>query len=170
MLNVKVGDAPAEMRAAVLAMKRADAAVRRDVSARMRQTKNPVWRTTLAQNLTGAGAMEGRVLTAGARIAAGNPGQLITASSRRKIGSGGGIIPERDWPGWEYGRSGDKTSAVTNKKGTRYNRHTTRHLPSRNTSGRVIGPTVAKLLPRIASFWTQSVVRAFMDAADRKDG
>jgi hypothetical protein len=29
---------------------------------------------------------------------------------------------------------------------------------------------VSGILPRIAAFWTQSVIRAFMDAADRKDG
>ncbi len=170
MLNVAVGNAPAELRAAVAAMKRADSGVRRDVSGRMRETMNPVWRTALASNLTGAGPMEGRILTAGARIAGGNPPQLITASSRRKIGHGGGLIPDRDWPGWEYGANGDKTSTMTSKKGTSYRRHTTRHLPGRRASGHVIGPTVATILPRIASYWTQSVIRAFMDAADGREG
>lgn len=168
MLNVNVGDAPAELRAAVLAMSRADSEVRRDVSGRLRSTMNPVWRGLLAGNLTGAGPMEGRMLLAGSRIAAGNPPQLVTASSRRRVGSGGGLVPDQDWHGWEYGANGDKTSTVTSRKGTRYKRHTTRHLPPRTPNGRVIGPTVARILPRIASFWTQTVVRAFLDAADRK--
>lgn len=164
---LKVGDAPAELRAAVLAMKRADSTVRRDTAGRMRQTMNPIWRSELAANLTGADPLESRMLTTGARIAGGNPPQLITASSRRKVGSGGGLVPDRDWHGWEYGSRGNKTSTVA-RKGTTYRRVTTRHLPTRTGTGRVIGPTVSGILPRIAAFWTQSVIRAFMDAADGK--
>lgn len=172
MLNLSVGDAPAELRAAVLAMKRADAEIRRDISARMRSTMNPVWRSEIPQHLRGSGRLEGVALTTGARIAAGNPPQLVTASSRRRYGSGGGIIPDRHWAGYEYGSSRDDTTTYRREhhSGTvhQVTRHTKRHLPGRIRRGRVIGPAVAAILPRIASYWTQSIVRAFMDAADRK--
>lgn len=160
MLNVDVGDAPAELRAAVLAMKRADSAVRRDVAQRMRETMNPVWRSEVTNGATG---MAGRVLAGGARIAGGNPPQLIAASSRRKIGRG--IIPDRHWAGYEYGANHGTTRTVTSAKGTRYRRHVMRHLPARG-KGRVLEPAAARILPRIAAYWVQSVVRAFMDAAE----
>lgn len=163
MLNVSVGDAPAELRGAVLAMKRADAAVRRDVAARMRDTMNPVWRSEVAGHASG---VAGQMFTAGTRIAGGNPAQLVAAASRRKIGRG--LIPDRHWAGFEYGAnraSGVRT--VTSRKGTKYRRHVMNHLPPRG-DGRSIEPAVKAVLPRIAAFWTQSVVRAFMDAADGK--
>ena len=160
MLNVDVGDAPAELRAAVLAMKRADTAIRRDVAQRMRETMNPAWRSEVT-NGAGSG-LAGRVLTAGVRIAGGNPPQLIAASSRRKIGRG--IIPDRHWAGYEYGAQ-DSARTVTSSKGTRYRRHVMRHLPPRS-DGHTLGPAAARILPRIAAYWAQSVVRAFMDAAE----
>ncbi len=162
MLSVAVGDAPAELRAAVLAMKRADATIRRDVATRMRSTMNPVWRSEVTKGATG---MAGAVLPAGARIAGGNPPQLITASSRRAI-RGTRIVPDRNWAGYEYGAH-DSARTVTSSKGTRYRRHVMRHLPTRG-KGRVIDPAVARILPRIAAYWAQSVVRAFMDAAEGK--
>lgn len=171
MLNVNVQDGPRELRAAVLAMRRADSTIRRDVSARLRTTMNPAWRTSIAHHLTGI--PQERILLAGARIAAGNPPQLVTANSKRKTGRGGGLIPSIHWHAFEYGASNHTPRTYTrrNRGGTgdhRVTRNVTAGLPPRNNSGRVIGPAVAAILPRIAAFWAQSVVRAFMDAAEKK--
>lgn len=167
MIRMSVGNAPAEIRGAVLAMKRADAEVRRDVSARLRSTMNGPWRSAVESRLTGSGPMEARMLTPGARIAAGNPPTLVTASSRRRVGSGGGLTPDVHWRGFEYGAK-DSLSTVRSSKGKSFQRHTKRHLPASNPRGRVIGPAVANILPRVAAFWAQSVVRAFMDAAEKR--
>lgn len=164
ILNVSVGDAPAELRAATLAMRRADSAVRRDVASRMRETMTPSWRSEVSKGGTGMG---GRILASGARIAGGNPPQLIAASSKRKIGSGGGLVPDRHWAGYEYGANRDMTRTLTSSRGKTYKRHVARHLPARG-AGRVLEPAAARILPRVAALWTQSVVRAFMDAADGK--
>lgn len=169
MITVNVQDAPAAMRAAVLAMKRADADIRKGVDARMRETMNPVWRSEVTQHLTGAGVMEGRLLTSGVRIAGGNPPQIIAASGRRRFGHGGGLVPNEDWQMYEFGSHGTKVSQITNKKGTTFNRHASRGLPAFTKTGRVLYPALAGVLPRIASFWTQSVVKVFMDAAEGKD-
>ena len=163
MLNVNVADGPATLRAAVLAMKRADAEVRRDVAGRMRETMNPVWRQEVTERA--GGGMAGRILTAGVRIASGNPAQLIAANSSRKIGRG--LVPSRHWAGYEYG-AGEGIRTVTSSKGNRYRRHVMRHLPARTADGHAIEPAVRAVLPRIASFWVQSVERAFLDAADGK--
>lgn len=164
MLNVNVGDAPAELRAAVLAMKRADSEVRRDVANRMRETMTPAWRSEVTGD-AGAG-VQAAMLGAGVRIAAGNPPQLVAANSSRKVGRG--LIPSRHWAGYEYGADHRSTRTVTSSKGTRYRRHVMNHLPGRGPHGRVLEPAAGRILPRIAAYWAQSVVRAFMDAADGK--
>lgn len=168
-VRVSVGDAPDELKAAILAMKKADSEVRTSVSARMRETMNPEWRSGLSQNLTGSSRLEGRVLTAGARIAGGNPASIVTASSRKGLGSHKGIVPADNWPGYEYGAT-DRAVDMVSKKGKKYSRHVMRHLPSRVRpgNGRVIEKTLVQLLPRIAAYWVQSVVRAFMDAAEKR--
>lgn len=162
MIAIDVGQAPAELRAAVLAMKQAGSEIRRGVSARMRGEMNPVWKGEVTQRA--AGGMAARLLSPGARITGGNPPQIIAASSRRAIGRG--LVPDRNWAGYEYGAH-DSARTVKSSKGTRYRRHVMRHLPTRG-KGRVIDPAVARILPRIAAYWAQSVVRAFMDAAEGK--
>ena len=167
MISLSVGDAPAELRAAVLAMKQADSEVRRDISARMRETMNPAWRSEVNQHLTGAGRLEGRLLTPGVRIAAGNPPMLYAANSKRAVGRGE-LVPAEDWQIYEFGAKGDKLSKMKSKRGKVYGRHTRRGLPAHKPTGHVLYPAVASILPRVAAFWAQSVIRAFMDAAERR--
>lgn len=166
MIRMSIGDAPAELRAAVLAMKKADRVIINSVADDMRSTMTPVWKSVLAQN---AGTLSGfgpKVLTANARIAGGNPPQLITANSKRGLGKGKRLNPAVHWAGYEYGANRNALNTVTSSKGKKYKRHTNRHLPARSKTGYVIGPTVAELLPRVSAFWVQSIVRQFMDAAE----
>lgn len=169
MLNIKVQDGPRELRAAVLALKRADAEVRADVSNRLRSVMSPEWSNHLAQHLTGI--PQERILLASARIAPGNPPQLVAANSRRKVGRA--LIPTDMWQAFEYGASTRKPTTYSRKNrggsGThKVTRDTHAGLPAYRRNGRVIGPAVASILPRVCSFWVQSVVRAFMDAAEKR--
>lgn len=168
MLGVSIGDAPAALRAAVLAMKRADAEVRRAVIRRTRGEFGPAWKAELTKRASAAGPMGSRVIPAGARLAAGNPPQIVTASSKRGLGEHKGVVPDTNWPGYEYGANRNKIGAVV-RKGSKFKRHTQRQLKARARNGRVIGPAVQDLLPRISAYWTQSVVKAFMDAAEGKN-
>lgn len=169
-LNVNVQDGPRELRAAVLAMKRADKDVRDAISNDLRGVMGPAWASLLPQFATGL-PIE-KTLLVGVRIAAGNPPQLIAANSRRKIGRG--LIPTEHWPLAEYGTGQPQAFTTYDRKnraagGTHKVRRRTRTgLPAYRKGGRVIGPAVARFLPRVCAFWVQSVVRAFMDAADRK--
>lgn len=170
MLNVQVQDGPRELRAAVLAMRRADKEVRSDISERMRSVMSPEWAGELAQHLTGI--PQEKVLMPGARIAPGNPPVLVAANSRRKIGRA--LIPTEVWPAWEYGSSTRKRTTYERRnrggEGTHtVTRDTHAGLPAYRKNGRVIGPTVVRILPRVCAFWVQSVVRAFMDAAEKRD-
>ena len=166
-VGIRVQDGPRELRAAVLAMKRADTQIRRDISQDMRTTMNPVWKNAVNHHLTGSSRMEARMLTPGTRIAPGNPPQLVAASSRRKVGTNG-LIPDVNAAGYEFGAS-DATRTTISRKGTIYKRHVMRHLPPRRRNGYVVHPAAARVLPRIAAYWVQSIIRAFMDAAEGKE-
>lgn len=169
MLPIKVQDGPRELRAAVLAMKRADKAVRADISQQLRSVMSPEWTHELAQHLTGD--PREKILLSGSRIQAGNPPTLITASGKRRFGRG--LIPNEHWQAFEYGASSRKLVTYARRNRTNPGKHkvtrdTHAGLPRFQKGGRVIGPSVAAILPRAAAFWVQSVVKAFMDAAEKK--
>lgn len=169
MLTVKIQDGPRELRAAVLAMKRADKAVKGEISQQLRATMSPEWETMLAQHLTGL--PQEKMLMAGARIAAGNPPTIVAANSKRRFGRA--LIPAEDWTAWEYGASDKSPSTYDRRNRNGNGTHTvTRNirggLPAYRRDGRVIGPAVKRFLPRVCAFWVQTVVRAFMDAAEAR--
>lgn len=168
MFALSIGAAPAEFRAAALAIRQADKTIRTQVNNSMRETFNPVWKEMIASKARGG--MESRMLTPGTRLAAGNPPALVAASSSRKIGRAGEnrLSPNRHAAGWEFGADRGAYSDI-NRKGTRFEARRQKHLPPRIRGGRVVHPSAGKLLPRIASYWVQSVVRAFMTAAEGDD-
>ena len=148
-------------------MRRADSGVRKIISSDMRSVMGPVWKESVNQHLTGSGRLEARLLTPGVRIAAGNPPQLIAASSTRRVGRGD-LTPTANWQIYEFGSHGTKPSQVTNRKGTTYSRRTRTGLPAYRKAGRVLYPAAGHVLPRIAAYWVQAIVRAFLDAAEGK--
>lgn len=164
MIKLSALDAPAELRAVVLALRKADKAVRTNANQRMRAAMNPVWQQAVNSRLTGAHPLE-RMLTAGVRVNAGNPPVLVAASSRRKAGRGA-LTPAGNWQMMEFGSHGTKKSPMRSKRGKLYSRRTTTGLPQFTKAGRVLYPAAAEILPRIASYFAQSVIRAYMDALD----
>lgn len=160
-------DGPRELRAAVLALRRVDKDLRRDVNARMRDTMNPVWTSTLSQHV---GWAPQRVILAGARIAAGNPPSLVAAGSTRRWRAGSTLVPRDHWHALEYGSSSRAKSTYQRRSpggGThQVTRATKRHLRPRRRQGYVIGPTLAEVLPRTAALFVQSVVRSVMTALE----
>lgn len=163
---VRVQDGPRELRAAVLALRQLPTDVRRIVGQDMRTTMAPEWRGALAQAQR---IPQDAVLFAGARIGAGNPAELVTASGRRRVGRG--LVPLEHWPGFEYGAS-DHTPRAYTRNRAGYTQHTVRRdvlagHPPRYRTGRVIGPTVRAILPRVAAYWTQSIIRAALEAAEK---
>lgn len=159
------------LRAAVLIFKRLPKSLRSDINKSIRDEFNPVW-----QGLVQVGAsraMETKVLTAGTRVKGANPPVLQAATSTRAIGEHKGILPARDYAGWEFGAVDRNAYSRYERKskngGThKVERRTMRHLPSRNVKGRVVYPAVAEIVPRIASFWVQSIYRFVYAAFEGK--
>lgn len=165
MIKLSAHDAPPELRAIAVALRAASKDVRKDSYARMRETMNPAWRSEVAGHLTGANRLESRMLNVGVRVAAGNPPTLVAASSSRRVGRGE-LTPSGDFQIQEFGSHGTKRSKMKSRKGKTYFRRTTTGLPPFTKGGRVLYPALASVLPRIAAFYAQSVIRAYMDALD----
>lgn len=167
MMRVSAKDAAGEIRAAILAMRRIPTDLRRDLNKNIRTTFNPIWQEEVGSRTSGG---LDQAFLKGTRIKSGNPPAFVAASSKRKITkSGGGVIPLQHWPGLEYGSRGRvSTYTRTSPRGISHNveRTTTNHLRGRSKQGRVLGPSMTTLLPRLSSFFAQSVIRTFLDALD----
>lgn len=161
-----VGDAPREVRAAVLALRRADRDLRSKINRATRETLSPVWRGLVQNNAYRR--RDGAILAKGARIKAGNPPAGIAASSRRPLS--GGLVPGDQWAPFEFGGDRSKVTTYTRLsprgRSHQVRRHTARQLPPRSRQGHVVYPAVAEIAPRAASLWVQLIVRAYLDAAE----
>lgn len=146
------------------AVKLARRDIANDINKATRATGNPVWR----------GEVDGRavrktdrvVLAKGARVVAGNPPKLVAATATRKLS--GGLTPAVSWAAFDLGADQAKVTTYTSRspKGTAYQvrRHTTRQLPRRNAKGRILYAAAQEVIPRMASLWTQIVVKRFAEA------
>lgn len=165
---LSVGDAPAQVRAAVLALKSAGRDLRSDINKATRETMNPVWRSLVSEHATSLRDRD--VIARGARIKAGNPPAAVAATSRRPLS--GGLVPADDWQPIEFG-TGSRAVATTYRRrspngGTHsVTRRTRTGLPQHRRGGRVAYPAVADIAPRMVSLWVQLIVRKYHEAAEK---
>ena len=167
------------LQAAVLALRKANREVQRDTYARMRATMNPVWQKIVAEaasmamfDLNNPNAYD--LLSANARINAGNPPVAQTASSTRKI-KGSRLVPAIHWPAFEYGTHGRFAYTTYQRRSKSGKVHTVRRrcsiaLPQYDKEGHAIGPAFNLVSPRLTAFFVQSTVRAYMDAIESAEG
>lgn len=125
----------------------------------------PIWQETLRQRP--ATRLETQVLISTARVAVSS--QNITLSSAtvgRKLA--GGLQPKLDFAGVEFGANPQRQRTYTqrSRSGRTYSvtRHTQKNLRPRKHSGYVVMPAAAHAIPRIASLWVQTVMRATFEA------
>lgn len=168
-IAIDIKDAPRELRGAVLAMREANRTVLLDVYGRMYATMSPEWEKEVPQHLHGV--PQEKMLVLGDRIKPGNPPILVAADSTSKVGRG--LVPTIHWVAFEYGAANHKPKTYyrANRKSSgrhKVTRDTHAGLPIRHRNGWVIGPAFVAIAPRIAAFYVQSVIRAFLDAAESK--
>lgn len=164
---ISVFDSSKELRASVLAMRAASKDVRKKINDDMRATFNPVWQKAVADNVGGFSRAEAMMLK-GTRIAAGNPPELYAARSRARFGRA--LKPIENWQlvEWGVGRNRKTTYTRRTRHGTHeVTRKTMTGWPKRTRGGRIAHPAANELKPRILSYWTQSIIRAFLDAAEK---
>ncbi|MGN8245294.1 hypothetical protein ACTHAM_002413 [Cellulomonas soli] len=158
-----------ELRAASIALKRVSREVRSDINAALRQQGNDIWRGEVAGKTRTS--LDTAILGSNVRVAAGNPPVAIAAGSRRPIGRGRRLVPDRSWAAWEFGTDNKDTYsryARKSKNGGRHQveRRTMRGLPPRYRKGRVLYPAVRSAAPRVASLLVKLVVSKVMSAAE----
>jgi hypothetical protein len=169
VLRIDVRDVR-QLQAVILATRQAEPAVNRDIRRYTKEAIVPEFLEALAGH--SSTRLEARALVQTARATVSN--QNITLSAG-KVGKplSGGLNPKTDLHAVEFG--GDRKSLTTyrahSKKGKSYlvTRHTRAQLRPRKRSGYVFFPTVADIVPRIASLWTQIAVRQFMSRLEGKN-
>lgn len=155
------------LRATVLALKLMPRKMRNELNKETRVMGNAIWRPIVDSNATTK--MDRLVLAKGARVKPGNPLVLSSASSKRALKGGGGLVPDTDGRAWEFGSGArNKVTEYPRKnrsKGGTHNvkRHTGRQMPAQN-SGRVVYGAAAEIAPRITAFWVQSIVQKIYKA------
>jgi hypothetical protein len=109
-----------------------------------------------------------QLLVATGRVAVSDQNvTLKSATVGRKLS--GGLNPKTDAAAVEFGADhGKVTYQATNRQGTTYNvtRNTRAQLRPRKSTGYVVYPAAASIIPRIASLWIQTTARTIYDMLD----
>jgi hypothetical protein len=157
-----------ELQAILIALRSFDADLRRQIRASTKSVTQAEWQQEVGSRATSAS--EQAVLAKTARVKVTD--QNITLSSAT-IGRSlaGGAKPSELYGGKEFGGDPEKEKgyASTSKKGRAYRtkRHTQRQLRPFKKTGYVVYPAAAEIIPRIASLWWQTTVRAFHEAIEK---
>lgn len=158
-----------ELQAILLAVKGAERGIKKSIRQQTKAIVDPEWKRSLAEH--SESLVESRVLVAtGTSLVSDQNVKLRSATKGRKLS--GGLDPKTQYFAAEYGGDPEKvtTYEAKSRKGKTYKvkRHTARQLRSRSKAGRVFGPSVAEMVPRVAALWTQTVVRVMAEALEGK--
>ena len=110
--------------------------------------------------------MAQKVLTKGARVAAGKPARAIAGSSRRPLS--GGLIPDQGGRAFEFGSTNRETKkayhVTRGGKTFTVKRRTRRQLPPFRQTGYVVFPAWRGTAPRMVSLYTQLIMKKVYEA------
>lgn len=166
---MSIHDGPESLRDAARLVRLANRDHRRAIYQAMRETMNPEWRNALEEHARTR--LEEALILPGARIAAGNPPTIYAGNSKKRAGRA--LTPVEHWRLAEHGADRDRARPYDRKNRRRPGSHkVTRRTQTgwkpRQRGGYVIGPAIGEVLPRLTSFFVQSVIRTYADALDRK--
>lgn len=154
-----------ELQAVLITMR----ALPRDIAKELRkQTRSvviPEWKKAVAENASTL--LESRVLVQTARATVTDKNVVLTAATVGRPLSGG-LNPKTMYHAAEFGadRNQETTYGARSRKGKQFQvkRHTTRQLRPRRSSGYVVYPAAANIIPRIASLFVQTIARGLHEA------
>lgn len=154
------------LRTLLAGMKRLD----RDIAKHMRrETKNMVqqeWQRAVAEHADTR--LEQLVLASTARVAVSDRNVKLKSAHLSKRLSGG-LTPSAHYGPVEFGAAIGQSSVTQRSRRGRtysYKRTTGRQFKRPNKSGYVVYPAAKNIIPRLASLWVQTMVRAFHEAAE----
>jgi hypothetical protein len=163
--------ASSELRAVILGLKQLDREVKKQIRQQTKVAASEMWTQSVREHAVTR--LEQRVLADTARVRVSD--QNVTLSSA-SVGRSlkGGLKPSDDFAAVEFGADRSKTTtyAATSRRGRRFtvhNRHTRHQLRNRNRKGFAVYPAAADDIPRLASLWVQTIVRALHEALEAGD-
>ena len=114
--------------------------------------------------------MESRVLGDTARVRVSDQNVTLASAGVGRALSGG-ARPPQIWHGVEFGANAKRTAVTArSRKGKtyRYTRTVNRQFKTPNRRGYAVYPAAAKMIPRYAALWAQTVVRTFHETMEGK--
>lgn len=162
-----------ELQGVILALKGMDKEIAKQIRKQTKDVVLRVWQKSVAEQIGMSGTrLESRAFGQTARVAVSNQNITLSVASVGKPLSGGlnpRLIP------WaiEFGADREKrlTYEARSTRGRSYtvhNRRVSAMLRRRNETGHIFYPTVKAVIPRIASLWIQTTVRAFYEAIEKR--
>jgi hypothetical protein len=156
-----------EFAAAILALKAMDRELAKQTRAGLKTVSQSEWQEAVRGNVTTR--FETRVLSDTARVAVTDQNITLKAAAMGRALSGG-IKPTDAAHSAEFGadRAFARTVDGRGKTGTPYTRRTRAQFKPRNLKGRVVYPAAARVIPRMAALFVQTVVRTTHEAFEGK--
>lgn len=159
-----------ELQAVAGALQALDRETKKQIRNQTKEIAAPEWQEAVRANITNK--LEGRVLERTARVRVSDQNvSLSSASVGRTLR--GGLRPTVDYAVVEFGADDKRvTYESTSRRGTKFKvtRNTRAQLRKRNRKGYVVYPAAARMIPRIASLWVQTVMRTTYEALETRRG
>lgn len=157
-----------KLQAAVLALRGFDREMQGQVRRATKAIGQPDWQSAVRGQATTR--LETVVLADTARIAVSNQNVTLKSAAVGRARSGG-AKPSQLASGTEFGANPKRaTFTGMSKHGKRYRQTRNVHAQFRppNRQGNAVYPAAARMIPRFAALWTQTVVRTFYEAFERR--
>lgn len=159
-----------ELQAILLAIRRAPREIQKEIRQRTKPMVQAEWQAGLRDQASTT--VLRRVLADTGRAYVSNQNVRLASAASKRPAVSGGLRPAEHGHAVEFGAPAGEKSVFSraSKKGGRHQvtRYTGRQLAPKNRKGRVVYPTAAKLIPRIASLWVQTTIRTFYEQLERK--
>lgn len=165
-MPVDVRESP-ELQAIILAIKAANADLRKILLRESRRVLRAAWAEELQQRASTS--LEQRVLAQGSSVRVGQALSVRAAYSKRKLE--GGLIPAEDFASVELGAKWKKaTIRSTSRKGKpfTYQKTINKQFKPRRRKGYVVFPAAKATGTRITALWVQTIVKTYRDAVEGK--
>jgi hypothetical protein len=168
LLRINVNSSKA-LQATILALKGMPAELSKQTRKAIKSVSDDEWSEAVRGNVTTR--LETRVLSDTARVAVTNQNVTLKSATVGKSLSRG-FKPSQLAKSVEFGASRDtvKKYTATSSRGKKFSvtRHTTRQFKGVSRTGYVVYRAATRIIPRIASLYVQTTVRALHEAFEGK--
>lgn len=148
----------------ILALKGMDRELAAQTRKAVRSVSEVEWRADLARQADTL--LERRVLVETARVSVTNQNVTLKAGQvTKRLASG---TPRSELtPAVEFGANPARRVRSTSRAGTSYGRRVGSGFKARKTTGHVVYPAAAQIIPRIAALFVATTVRTFNEAIEK---